>query len=263
MTVIEKQPMQEIKKLCMPLVKALMDKHKWKHVEHEDSLFETTYKKAVQVLKKEKKDITDGKIVKEVFSKHLRNAWCNLVGSYMEKAIKEDDNHVIRVFNRSIAPIIAAYVNKYDVNEAETNLEGSTREVMQETYIRVSKNMDEGNYTEQGNFKAYFVNTAVNILRERKRKDQKTSIFKKMYAKFTANKPKYDDDCFENVEEKQSFESLLRLADEKCKEIFHWIYVEGKKLKEIATDEGLKLSNVKQRHRRCKNKLKKALENLN
>jgi len=263
MTVIEKQPMQEIKKLCMPLVKALMDKHKWKHVEHEDSLFETTYKKAAQVLKKEKKDITDGKIVKEVFSKHLRNAWCNLVGSYMEKAIKEDDNHVIRVFNRSIAPIIAAYVSRYDASETEIDLEDCTREVIQETHARVKENIDEGKYKEQGNFKAYFVNTAVNVLREGKRKDQKTGIFKKMYAKFNANKPKYDDDCFENMEEKQSFESLLRLADEKCKKIFYWIYVKGKKLKEIAEDEELTLSNVKQRHRRCKNKLKKALENLN
>lgn len=156
------------------------------------------------------------------------------------KILCGDESAFIELYNKYSKMLIGfIYRHTNDINE--------TSDILQETFVRFLENIKE--YKPKGSFKSYIFTIALNIIRDKKRKEAfEKKMMPKIYEKSTINTEENKDklkelyDIVENLSEDEKNIILLRL--------------EGYKIEEIAEILSISIRTVNRALKKIINKLK-------
>jgi len=156
------------------------------------------------------------------------------------KILCGDESAFIELYNKYSKMLIGfIYRHTNDINE--------TSDILQETFVRLLENIKE--YNPKGSFKSYIFTIALNIIRDRKRKE---SFEKKMMPKIYEETISTED---ENEDKLKELYNIIENLSEDDKNII-LLRLEGYKIEEIAEILGISSRTVNRALKKIIDKLK-------
>lgn len=169
------------------------------------------------------------------------------------QGLSQNDHTTATYVYKTLAPPVFKYVLSNSGNREEA------KDLFQETYIKVLKKVQDGKYTNQDKFEAYFLTIARNTWIDHLRSKKKV---------FTVG----DDDFLLQRADESDEESLMHLIlhdkrmeallqvwntweDTDCRRILQRFHYENARTKDIALEEDTSQNTLLQRIFKCRSKL--------
>lgn len=170
--------------------------------------------------------------------------------------IQQNDAKIWRYLYSQLGPLVLAHVLK----NSGTREEGE--ELIQEVMLSIWKNIRAGKYKNENKFNNYFISVArnqwKNKLRSKKSRLQTTNL--------SLEETQIPDKGGEAMAEKAEKEATIQLMEhamrelkEECQRLLRAFHYDGKRLKEMAEEQGINHGTMRKRIHDCRERLRKLL----
>jgi RNA polymerase sigma factor (sigma-70 family) len=167
------------------------------------------------------------------------------------EGLRQNDRKTVEYVYKTLAPPIFKHV----LTNSGTRDDG--KDVFQETFIKVLKNLKEGKYNDNNKFEAYFIRIARNTWIDHLRANNTHFVGD---DDFLLERADSDEEAFAQLLLKDNRLEALSIVwktwdDTDCQRRLNAFHFEDKSTQEIANTEGVEQNTLLQQLRRCRQKL--------